>query len=98
MLITEIQVIIIINDGFGLLYCRVSSLTGYEPQDLIEKTLYSFVHTSEMMALRQSHQTRTLVLMFVIRYACHSIYGANRRFEQVVSISLSPDSNRSRVG
>jgi len=36
---------------------RVSELTGYEPQDLIEKTLYNFVHTSEMSSIRLSHQT-----------------------------------------
>ncbi|XP_067946380.1 single-minded homolog 1-like [Watersipora subatra] len=36
---------------------KVSALTGYEPQDLIEKTLYSFVHASEVAALGQSHQT-----------------------------------------
>ncbi|KAH8374852.1 hypothetical protein KR200_007419, partial [Drosophila serrata] len=35
---------------------RVSQLTGYEPQDLIEKTLYQYIHASDIMAMRCSHQ------------------------------------------
>ncbi|XP_023020855.2 bHLH transcription factor single-minded isoform X2 [Leptinotarsa decemlineata] len=34
---------------------RVGQLTGYEPQDLIEKTLYHYVHGSDILALRFSH-------------------------------------------
>ncbi|XP_056641208.1 single-minded homolog 2 isoform X2 [Diorhabda carinulata] len=34
---------------------RVSQLTGYEPQDLIEKTLYHYAHGSDILALRLSH-------------------------------------------
>ncbi|CAH1964035.1 unnamed protein product [Acanthoscelides obtectus] len=34
---------------------RVAHLTGYEPQDLIEKTLYHYVHGSDLLALRYSH-------------------------------------------
>ncbi|CAH1159107.1 unnamed protein product [Phyllotreta striolata] len=34
---------------------RVAQLTGYEPQDLIEKTLYHYVHGSDILALRLSH-------------------------------------------
>ncbi|KAJ8963624.1 hypothetical protein NQ314_005524 [Rhamnusium bicolor] len=34
---------------------RVAQLTGYEPQDLIEKTLYHYVHESDILALRYSH-------------------------------------------
>ncbi|CAG9815792.1 unnamed protein product [Phaedon cochleariae] len=34
---------------------RVAQLTGYEPQDLIEKTLYHYVHGSDILALRYSH-------------------------------------------
>ncbi|CAB0014223.1 unnamed protein product [Nesidiocoris tenuis] len=34
---------------------RVSQLTGYEPQDLIEKTLYHYIHSSDMMHMRYSH-------------------------------------------
>lgn len=38
------------------IYCyRVAQLTGYEPQDLIEKTLYHYVHGSDILALRYSH-------------------------------------------
>ncbi|XP_014253982.1 single-minded homolog 2 isoform X3 [Cimex lectularius] len=36
---------------------RVSQLTGYEPQDLIEKTLYHYIHTADMMHMRYSHCT-----------------------------------------
>jgi len=36
----------------------VSSLTGYEPQDLIEKTLYQYVHSEDMIPLRAMHVTR----------------------------------------
>ncbi|XP_055046657.2 SIM bHLH transcription factor 1b isoform X2 [Misgurnus anguillicaudatus] len=34
---------------------RVSELTGYEPQDLIEKTLYHHVHSCDMFHLRCAH-------------------------------------------
>ncbi|CAH0383978.1 unnamed protein product [Bemisia tabaci] len=36
---------------------RVTQLTGYEPQDLIEKTLYHYIHGSDMMHMRYSHHT-----------------------------------------
>ncbi|XP_037954940.1 protein single-minded-like [Teleopsis dalmanni] len=35
---------------------RVSQLTGYEPQDLIEKTLYQYIHVSDILYMRCSHQ------------------------------------------
>lgn len=34
---------------------RVAELTGYEPQDLIEKTLYHHVHTCDVLHLRYAH-------------------------------------------
>ncbi|CAH1134949.1 unnamed protein product [Ceutorhynchus assimilis] len=34
---------------------RVAQLTGYEPQDLIEKTLYHYIHGSDIFAMRYSH-------------------------------------------
>lgn len=37
---------------------RVAHLTGYEPQDLIEKTLYHYVHGSDILALRYAHHQR----------------------------------------
>ncbi len=37
---------------------QVGPLTGYEPQDLIEKTLYQYVHAADMKALRDAHITR----------------------------------------
>ncbi len=39
---------------------QVSPLTGYEPQDLIEKTLYQYVHSEDMVPLRAMHVTRKL--------------------------------------
>nr|CAG4635388.1 EOG090X0484 [Artemia franciscana] len=34
---------------------RVSVLTGYEPQDLIERTLYQYVHAADIAHIRYSH-------------------------------------------
>lgn len=34
---------------------RVAQLTGYEPQDLIEKTLYHYIHGSDIIPMRFSH-------------------------------------------
>ncbi|GAB6022469.1 putative secreted beta-glucosidase sim1 [Chamberlinius hualienensis] len=36
---------------------RVAHLTGYEPQDLIEKTLYHFIHGADIIPMRQAHHT-----------------------------------------
>uniref|UniRef100_A0A182UXM6 Single-minded n=1 Tax=Anopheles merus TaxID=30066 RepID=A0A182UXM6_ANOME len=36
---------------------KVSQLTGYEPQDLIENTLYQYIHASDVVHVRQTHQT-----------------------------------------
>lgn len=41
---------------------RVSQLTGYEPQDLIEKTLYHYIHGTDIMNMRISHHTRKCFL------------------------------------
>ncbi|GAB0098366.1 Protein single-minded [Sergentomyia squamirostris] len=35
---------------------RVSQLTGYEPQDLIEKTLYQYIHAADILHIRYAHQ------------------------------------------
>lgn len=37
---------------------RVTELTGYEPQDLIEKTLYHHVHGCDTFHLRYAHHLR----------------------------------------
>lgn len=34
---------------------RVAELTGFEPQDLIEKTLYHHVHAGDIFHLRYAH-------------------------------------------
>uniref|UniRef100_A0A182NNT3 Single-minded n=1 Tax=Anopheles dirus TaxID=7168 RepID=A0A182NNT3_9DIPT len=36
---------------------RVSQLMGYEAQDLIENTLYQYVHAADVGHIRQAHQT-----------------------------------------
>ncbi|XP_074657294.1 single-minded homolog 2-like [Tubulanus polymorphus] len=36
---------------------RVAQLTGYEPQDLIEKTLYHYIHACDILHMRYSHHT-----------------------------------------
>ncbi|XP_011147273.2 protein single-minded isoform X1 [Harpegnathos saltator] len=35
---------------------RVAHLTGYDPPDLIEKTLYHYVHAADVVHLRQAHR------------------------------------------
>lgn len=44
---------------------NVTSLTGYEPQDLLENTLYQYVHPSDMFQLQQSHK--------LCKFSSHSI-------------------------
>ncbi|XP_077283177.1 bHLH transcription factor single-minded [Arctopsyche grandis] len=34
---------------------RVAALTGYEPQDLIEKTLYHYIHGMDILHMRYAH-------------------------------------------
>lgn len=36
---------------------RVFQLTGYEPQDLIEKTLYQHIHIQDLPSIKLAHQT-----------------------------------------
>ncbi|CAF0714237.1 unnamed protein product [Brachionus calyciflorus] len=36
---------------------RVYQLTGYEPQDLIEKTLYQYIHIQDLPSIKLAHQT-----------------------------------------
>ena len=38
---------------------QVSPLTGYEPQDLIERTLYQYIHADDMLGIRSMHVTCT---------------------------------------
>lgn len=42
---------------------RVAELTGYEPQDLIEKTLYHHVHGCDTFHLRCAHHLRKAPLL-----------------------------------
>ena len=37
---------------------RVTDLTGYEPQELIEKTIYHYIHAADVEHVRIAHQTR----------------------------------------
>ncbi|XP_026481515.1 single-minded homolog 1-like [Ctenocephalides felis] len=36
---------------------RVAQLTGYEPQDLIEKTIYHYIHGADILHMRFAHHT-----------------------------------------
>jgi single-minded-like protein len=47
---------------------RVFQLTGYEPQDLIEKTLYQHVHTQDLASIKSAHQTLLLKGQVTTRY------------------------------
>ncbi|OQR73933.1 single-minded1-like, partial [Tropilaelaps mercedesae] len=47
---------------------RVSVLTGYEPQELIEKTLYNFVHVADVMHLRVAHHQLLLKGQVTTKY------------------------------
>ncbi|XP_050535387.1 single-minded homolog 2 isoform X2 [Daktulosphaira vitifoliae] len=47
---------------------RVSQLTGYEPQDLIEKTLYHYIHGCDIMHMRFSHHTLLLKGQVTTKY------------------------------
>lgn len=40
----------------------MSQLTGYEPQDLIEKTLYQYVHAADILHIRHSHVMRKCLI------------------------------------
>lgn len=47
-------------------FARVAELTGYEPQDLIEKTLYHHVHSCDTFHLRCAHHLCELGLFLFI--------------------------------
>ncbi|CAH8670278.1 unnamed protein product [Schistosoma rodhaini] len=35
---------------------RISQITGFQPQELVDKTLYQLVHTADVASLRHSHE------------------------------------------
>ena len=45
---------------------HVSLLTGYEPQDLIEKTLYQYIHAEDMLSMRSVHFTCKFLSHFTL--------------------------------
>ncbi|CAH1707776.1 unnamed protein product [Aphis gossypii] len=47
---------------------RVSQLTGYEPQDLIEKTLYHYIHGNDIHNMKLSHHTLLLKGQVTTKY------------------------------
>ncbi|PWA29850.1 hypothetical protein CCH79_00020231 [Gambusia affinis] len=47
---------------------RVAELTGYEPQDLIEKTLYHYVHICDSFHLRYAHHLLLVKGQVTTRY------------------------------
>ncbi|ELU00285.1 hypothetical protein CAPTEDRAFT_165634, partial [Capitella teleta] len=47
---------------------RVAQLTGYEPQDLIEKTLYHYIHACDILHMRYSHHMLLLKGQVTTKY------------------------------
>ncbi|XP_037027468.1 protein single-minded isoform X1 [Bradysia coprophila] len=47
---------------------RVLQLTGYEPHDLIDKTLYQYIHAADILPMRVSHQILILKGQVTTRY------------------------------
>ncbi|XP_052810975.1 single-minded homolog 2-like isoform X2 [Mya arenaria] len=47
---------------------RVAQLTGFEPQELIEKTLYHHIHVSDIINMRFAHQTLLMKGQVTTRY------------------------------
>ncbi|VVC27911.1 Hypothetical protein CINCED_3A020045 [Cinara cedri] len=47
---------------------KVSQLTGYEPQDLIEKTLYHYIHGNDIHNMRIAHHTLLLKGQVTTKY------------------------------
>lgn len=45
---------------------RVFQLTGYEPQDLIEKTLYQHVHLQDLPSIKLAHQTCKKTAIYLV--------------------------------
>ena len=90
---------------------HVSLLTGYEPQDLIEKTLYQYVHAEDMMSLRTVHLTckNYVKVFFSIIYkivdigiiwinGCLFCYSAKQRSGQYKILSFSHEEWRLDLG
>ncbi len=47
---------------------RVFQLTGYEPQELIEKTLYQHIHAQDLSSIKVAHQTLLLKGQVTTKY------------------------------
>ncbi|XP_013414164.1 single-minded homolog 2 isoform X2 [Lingula anatina] len=47
---------------------RVARLTGYEPQDLIEKTMYHYIHACDILHMRYAHHTLLLKGQVTTKY------------------------------
>lgn len=50
---------------------RVGKLTGYEPQDLIEKTLYHYIHGCDIIHMRYAHHQRKYPGFIIIHLFNH---------------------------
>ena len=91
---------------------HVSLLTGYEPQDLIEKTLYQYVHAEDMMSLRTVHLTCKnyvkvffqlfkeilKLILFALMDAFFFCYSAKQRSGQHKILSFSHEEWRLDLG
>lgn len=54
-----------------ILHYRVAQLTGYDPPDLIEKTLYHYVHGCDILQLRHAHHVCKYPLTY---YRCETYF------------------------
>jgi len=57
---------------------RVAQLTGYDPPDLIEKTLYHYVHGCDILQLRHAHR---VCKYFLAHY--------RKRFQYIIGYTIS---------
>lgn len=48
--------------------CSVSQLTEYSPQELIEKTLYQFIHPADVQHIRESHVIRKFEIGLLVLF------------------------------
>lgn len=66
--------------------CRVGHLTGYEPQDLIEKTLYQYIHASDVLHMRFAHHTCKWTVLITLCHADFFVLSLNVRWSDNYTI------------
>jgi hypothetical protein len=64
-------------------------ITGYEPQDLVDKSLYHYVHTQDLMALRWAHQVCKYCCEVFEFYYLEMIFSTHKRTSDNALLSFS---------